>query len=202
MTDSGETERFETQGVSSELVEAAGPWTYGEKKAEIERMLKRRAYGQDFVAAEVLDEYAFEQLESMRRALIPVKQQFHNLPSVIEELETFERELIHDVARNVYEREQQVRSEYEEEREETFEEQLAEIEGNLHDGMHIWPAHGDVEELAEIRGTEPAEIIELLKQRNPDVPEYAFKEARKADYRWTGFDSSDGLRSATGGRHQ
>lgn len=53
---------------------------------------------------------------------------------------------------------------------------LKSIETDLHDGMRFDPQHGKVEDAAEIGETTPVDVIQDLKERNPDVPDKAFRE--------------------------
>lgn len=75
-----------------------------------------------------------------------------------------------------------------EEADERFEEKMQELESKLHSGTHIFPNHGDVIEAAEAGGVAEAEVIEELQERNPDVPEDAFKPASEAEFEWMGTD--------------
>lgn len=67
-----------------------------------------------------------------------------------------------------------------------FEEQIQELERGLKTGEHIFPSHGKVERAAEAGRMSPEEVIDLLQERNPDVPDHAFVPAHEADFVWRG----------------
>lgn len=69
-----------------------------------------------------------------------------------------------------------------------YEAELDQIEADLHDGMHVFEEHGVVQQAAQAGGVTPAEVIEELKERNPEVPDYAFVARHESDYRWTGTE--------------
>lgn len=52
--------------------------------------------------------------------------------------------------------------------------QLESIESELHEGRRITAENAAVKTAAEKRGVQPAEVIDQLKERNPDVPDVAF----------------------------
>jgi len=54
---------------------------------------------------------------------------------------------------------------------------LNSIEQDLHDGKRFDPQHGKIERAAGIGGMSPQDVINDLKERNPDVPEEAFTTA-------------------------
>lgn len=51
---------------------------------------------------------------------------------------------------------------------------LQSIEADLHDGKHVWKDHGKIEEAAELVDCRPKDVIEDLKERNPNLPESRF----------------------------
>ena len=98
MSDSDETERFEAR-VSSELVEAAGPWEYGEKKQLIEDALKQRAYGDGVVETEAVVGRIRDHLEDDITARKRLEREFSNFPPAAEKVREFRIEQTHAVAR-------------------------------------------------------------------------------------------------------
>jgi len=59
------------------------------------------------------------------------------------------------------------------------------IESELHDGVRIYDGHTQVKEAARIGDMEPNDVIDRLKERNPSVPDEAFRLAKPhEDPRW------------------
>lgn len=52
------------------------------------------------------------------------------------------------------------------------------IEADLHDGKRVAPGHGKVERAAELGECDPQDVIEALKERNPELPDMAFRDAK------------------------
>jgi len=57
-----------------------------------------------------------------------------------------------------------------------FDGYLQALEEDLHSGKRVFVNHGKVERAAEIGGCEPNEVVEALQERNPEIPEEAFRE--------------------------
>lgn len=73
-------------------------------------------------------------------------------------------------------------------REEKFEAKVEELESRLRrDGVRIDPEHPAVVRAAATGGVEPEGVLEELKERNPDVPDFAFEDGLH-DYenQWNG----------------
>ncbi|WP_121744879.1 hypothetical protein [Natronorubrum halophilum] len=71
-------------------------------------------------------------------------------------------------------------------KEDKFEGAIEMIEQQLYDGTHIFPEFGAVQKAAGLAGSEPEQVIQRLKQRNPGVPDYAFQSMAAARRRWEG----------------
>ena len=56
------------------------------------------------------------------------------------------------------------------------------------DGTRLDPEHAAVKRAAETGGVEPEGVVETLKERNPDVPTYAFKDGLHDRNTWDGLD--------------
>jgi len=58
-----------------------------------------------------------------------------------------------------------------------YEGTLKMIEQKMHDdGMHVFPGHGMIDEAASIGGCSPEDVIDDLRERNPDLPDHRFEE--------------------------
>ena len=66
-----------------------------------------------------------------------------------------------------------------------FEGYLQALENDLHEGMRLSVQHGKVERASELGECEASDVIEALKERNPNVPKEAFRDAKPhEDNRW------------------
>jgi DNA repair exonuclease SbcCD ATPase subunit len=73
--------------------------------------------------------------------------------------------------------------------EDQYDDLLESLESELYDGANITESRGKVQEAANMKGIDTAEVILELKERNPDVPDYAFKPPRETDEDWFGRDA-------------
>ena len=73
-------------------------------------------------------------------------------------------------------------------REDKFEAKIEELEAMLRqDGTRLDPDHAAVKRAAETGGVEPEGVVETLKERNPDVPPYAFEDGLHDRNTWDGL---------------
>lgn len=73
------------------------------------------------------------------------------------------------------------------EEEDKYEAKLEEIESQLRcDGIRVWDDMPMVTRAAATGGVEPNGVIQTLKERNPDVPSYAFKDGFGDEHDWNG----------------
>jgi vacuolar-type H+-ATPase subunit I/STV1 len=73
-------------------------------------------------------------------------------------------------------------------REDKFEAKIEELEAMLRqDGTRLDPNHAAVKRAAETGGVEPEGVVETLKERNPDVPPYAFEDGLHDRNTWDGL---------------
>jgi len=78
-----------------------------------------------------------------------------------------------------------------EEEQNAYEEHLEELEEFLLQGRHLDPSHARVKNAANVGDMEPTEVIDDLKGRNPEVPDYAFVDGLHAEQSWDGFNGGD-----------
>lgn len=77
-------------------------------------------------------------------------------------------------------------------REDKYEAKLEELEGMVRqDGMRVFLDHPAVKRAAQTGGVEPEGVIEALKERNPDVPSYAFQDGIRDSHQWSGVSDDD-----------
>lgn len=74
-------------------------------------------------------------------------------------------------------------------REDKYEAKIEELEAMLRqDGTRLDPAHAAVKRAAETGCVEPQGVVETLKERNPDVPTYAFEDGLHDRNTWAGLE--------------
>lgn len=75
--------------------------------------------------------------------------------------------------------------------EDKYEAKLEELESKLReDGMRVVPFAPGVKRAAETGEVEPEGVIRDLKERNPDVPDFAFEDGLHDQDEWHGVDES------------
>lgn len=57
-----------------------------------------------------------------------------------------------------------------------YEGALQMLEDSLHDGMNVFPEHAQVKEAAAIGECKPRDVIDDLRERNPDLPSERFSD--------------------------
>lgn len=100
-----------------------------------------------------------------------------------------EKDAVEDEMEDTEDRIRQLREQLEtaEEADERFDELIEELETKLEGGSHVFPGHGGVVEAAEIGGVSEGEVIDTLKDRNPEIPDDAFVPQSEAEFEWTGL---------------
>lgn len=79
-------------------------------------------------------------------------------------------------------------------RETSFDDAIDSLEADLRDGMAVFPDHGRVQSLVAGSEYTADDIIAELRERNPSLPEAAFKpqDSVAPTARWAGIDGEDG----------
>lgn len=144
---------------------------HGGMTREIQDLFNRIAYGEDLNFRSRLQRQRREladRLEAKRRERRELDTDIENMESRIKELDR--------------------KMETVTTREDKFEAKLEEIEAKLRiDGMHIDPEHPAVKRAAQTGGVETGKVMRKLRERNPDVPEYAFQEFQESSRKWEGL---------------
>lgn len=78
-----------------------------------------------------------------------------------------------------------------EDRQSAYEEYLIELERVIRGGGRVFPGHGKVAKAAGVGGHDPEDVIQELKERNPDIPGRAFVEKRRDPTPWNGVNSDN-----------
>lgn len=148
---------------------------YGGLTREVEELLERIAFGEDLGQRSRI-ERRLEQLDDEMRGL---REERRELDAQIENTEQ-QRKALEQKLSNLTTKEDK------------FDAKLEELESRLLDeGTRLDPDHPAVKRAAATGGTEPEGVIEELKERNPEVPGYAFKQAMHDTFEWNGRESLD-----------
>lgn len=148
---------------------------YGGISREIRETLERIAFGEDLTQRSRLE----RQREAVADDLRELREQRREIDAKIESAE--ERITAIDQKLST------ITS-----REDKFEAKLEELEAQLYDGVRLWDDHGAVRRAAQTGGVEPEQVIRTLKERNPDIPEYAYQQALHDNETWGGLSDHDG----------
>lgn len=159
--------------------------------------LKLAVYGEEVVAAEAKNEVDREQCEATEAAINERIAAFEQRDAgaftrqeVVDAFESLRDERVTAVNQRIQERQQQSQTAVETRQEEELHDVLAtlEMETVRHpSGRRVFPDFPSVRDVASEFGVSPDEIIETLRERNPDVPSHAFKAGGHAVPDWHGL---------------
>lgn len=132
---------------------------YGEKSRLIQDLANTIAYGGDWNERTPLD----IQIENVEEKLARAREKRRKADA---EIETYEADL------------QRLRDKREtkQTREEKIEASLVPVEADLREGKRVFPEHGAIQTIAREYSMAAIDVIDFLKERNPDVPDHAFEE--------------------------
>lgn len=150
---------------------------YGGLTREIRDHLRRIAVGEDMNQRSRLE----RQLEELQEERDDLRAQRREIEASIETVETKINGVQHDIS--------QLSSQ-----EERYEAKLEELEFDLREGgKRFYPGYKRIERIAGETQRESEAIIEDLKARNPDIPDFAFEEGDLYgnNERWTGVPEED-----------
>lgn len=133
---------------------------FGEMSERLRETLETIAYG-----AEATER------ERLREKLRDKRHEGREIDREIQQLRTDREELNRQIERI------ETRLEQLEEDDGKYDGVLEMLESDLHDGVRITSGSPRVERAAEIGNCEPPQVIDDLKDRNPNVPEKAFRSA-------------------------
>lgn len=147
---------------------------HGEFSERVRRMAQRIAFGE-----EVGDRHA------IKAELQNEREHVDELQAHIESLQAEKREVQSRVNR-LEERQDRLTS-----REDKFEAKLESLEQQLYSGNHVYESHGAVEGAANTGEMKPEHVIEKLVERNPHIPDHAFKKYGSTERKWDGIDGGE-----------
>lgn len=149
----------------------AEAWEHAKEKAEwgemtelLRRTVNEKAYGTEVTERKRLREKRDKTRGEIRDIENTIKDEQHKRDEKQRELERIDQRL------------------------ETLEQQDGEYDGfiqalesDLHSGKRVFVNHGKVERAAELGECDPSDVVETLKERNPELPEGAFREPRAGE---------------------
>lgn len=150
---------------------------HGELSDLVRGVYRRIAFGEDVDQHESVK----MELERVRDEKDETQAKIRELQADLESLRTKETRLEEKLSEHTS-------------REQKYEGHLDQLEAQLLDGSHIPKSYNGVVQAAKEGEKEPEDVIDELKERNPQVPEYAFEEIQHAQYRWSGVDGKGGGR--------
>jgi len=175
MSDDEETVRVVAEVPASVKETAKEKLEYGGLSREIQETLERIAFGEELNQRSRLQRRREELADDLREK----REQRRELDA---EIETLEQKVggIDDKLQNLTTRE------------EKHEAKLETLENRLRvEGTRLWEDHPAVKEAAAAAGVEPEGVVETLKERNPDVPTYAFQQGLHDRHDWNGLPDSE-----------
>lgn len=142
---------------------------YGEKSRLVRDLANTIAYGESWDERTPLD----IQIQNVEQQLADARSRRRAANTDIEDLED-ELERLREMREN------------RQTREELLEASLVSVESDLRGGMHVDPDHGGVKSVAREYDIEVQAVLDRLKSRNPDVPDYAFDQRMHSPEPWDG----------------
>lgn len=162
----------------------------------MQRGLRAEAYGEQVVEAEEKNDVAREQREQTLSEIEETIARFEDSEAfsrqqVVDELETLRESIDDNVERQIHARQQQATEDSPTRENERLEECLADLDSILSRGENVFSGHGKVEKAVEVSGVSgPEEVIDLLKERHPNLPESRF-EAGSSPVHRVGTDGGE-----------
>lgn len=142
---------------------------FGELSSILRDEVRRVAFGEEISKRERLQ----ERLNQLREDRDDLRAEKRQIETDIEEKET-------EIAR-VEERLSGL-----ERREDRYEGNLEMLEETLRQGGRVFEDHGQVIKAAKTGGKEPEDVIQELRERNPDIPDHAFVSKLHSNKEWRG----------------
>lgn len=146
---------------------------HGELSTELRETIHRIAYGEEI-----------SKRERLHKRLAERREEKDNLRAQKRELEAELEEVEGDIARI------EERLDGMERQEDKYDATLEMLEETLHAGGRVFEEHGQVMKAAKIGGKEPADVVDELQERNPAIPDHAFKQKMHTNKQWDGVRES------------
>jgi len=144
----------------------------GELSKRVRELFREVAYGEDIAE----NERKKQELAEVREKKDDLREQITTLQAELENVERKERRL-----------EEQIQADQAVEQQ--FETILETLEAEVRDGANITEQRRSVKNASEIKGVEPSDVIQILKDRNPEIPSHAFLSPAETDETWLGTNA-------------
>jgi len=179
MTDDKAQINFNVERDAKEL--AKEKLEYGELSTELRETIHQIAFGEEI-----------SKREQSRKRLAELRETKDSLRADKREIEAELEEVEQQITR-IEERLDDM-----ERREDKYETSLEMLEETLYDGGNVFEDHGQVIKAAKIGGKDTEDVIDELKERNPTIPDHAFKSALHTNKDWNGVsEPNNTLRSSS-----
>jgi len=142
---------------------------HGELSTALRQRVQELAFGEEI-----------SQRETAKRRLAELREEKDDLRSKKREIEAE----LEDVEQQITRVEERVDGM--ERREDKYEASLEMLEESLRSGSRLFEEHGQVVKAAKIGGVDASAVLDELKERNPEVPEYAFEDMLHSNHDWDG----------------
>lgn len=161
-----------THRVPEHVRESAQDQTeHGELSELVRGLYQRIAFGEEVEERESLK----KELERARDKKDDVRAEIRELQAELQSIETKETRIEEKLSEFV-------------EDEQKYIGHLESLESQLYEGTNIDSGHGGVKRAANIGKCEPEDVINDLRDRNPEIPDYAFEKALHSDDDWGGVE--------------
>ena len=147
---------------------------HGELSAELRQTVQRLAFGEEI-----------SQRETTKRRLAELRDEKDTLRSEKREIEAQLEDVEQEITR-VEERLDKM-----ERKEDKYEASLEMLEESLRNGQRVFEDHGQVIKAAKVGGKDAADVLDELRERNPDIPEQAFHTKLQDRREWNGVRCID-----------
>jgi len=155
--------------------EAKAQTEHGELSEMVRELYREVAFGEEINKRE---QYK-KQLERVRDDKDEIRSKIRELQTQLDNLESKEARLEERLNETTSLRDK-------------YDGMLEMLEHEIYSGENIFAEHAAVKRAARTSNLDPEEVIEELKERNPEIPEYAFVPKMHADREWFGIDGYGG----------
>lgn len=172
MSDDEETARVVAEVPQTVKETAKEKLPYGGISREIQETLERIAFGEDLTQRSRLQRQRDELQETLRKKRSERRELDAEIETVESRINAIDEKLASVTTR-----------------EDKYEAKLEELDAMLRqDGTRLDPDHAAVKRAAKTAGVESEGVVETLKERNPDVPTYAFEDGLHDRNTWDGLE--------------
>lgn len=143
---------------------------HGELSEKVRVLYESIAFGEDIGERSQIE----RELQSVRSEKDDIRKEIRELQADLESLEKREARLEERVS-NLSSKEDK------------YEGAIEMLEEQLYNGTRVDPNHGGVKRAAGLTDAKPEAVIKTLKERNPNIPDHAFKQKMYTSQEWNGM---------------